>query len=419
MARARRFLLAVAFATPSLVSAQTPLTLDDMLRIAHEANAHLPVAALSRSIAQQAVNEARGRLKPTFFLDGDAHQGGPANYTSGDARIQAVGADTLFDGGRLRANLRQAEHFAAAAGAGFRIVEKDVDFNVRLLYAAAVHARREMDIRTASLGRLQNYLALIEAQRAGGVGVSADVLKTQARVAAEQANIVDAERSLDEAEVELNDWMGRPPRDSLPMVMPPPLVAPASASSAGSPWLATPEIAQAQAGVAASLAAIDIAKADRRPQVSITGDVGWLPQLGSNGGTGLNTGTGAGWEVTLWLNWPVFDFGVFKARLAEAQLAARQSADSLTVVRRQAELAWSRAAEQLDDFTRVWQLRSRSVPIARDAYLQTEALYRGGVGAALDVIDAYSAWVDAQVAEADAELDVRQAEANLIRWGTP
>jgi outer membrane protein TolC len=219
--------------------------------------------------------------------------------------------------------------------------------------------------------------------------------------------------------VELNDLMGRSPRDSLSIAVPPPLVPPPVPSAVPAPWLSSPEIGVAQANLAAAVAAVDIAKADRRPQLSVTADVGWLPQLASNGGTGLNTGTGTGAELTLWFNWPVLDFGVFRARLAQAQLAARQSADSLTVVRRQSELEWSRAAAQLQDFTRVLQLRSQSVPIARDAYLQTEALYRGGVGTALDVIDAYAAWVDAQVAEADAELNVRQAEAHLIRWGTP
>ena len=423
--RDRRGIITIAFAVVfafggSLpAQAPPPLTLDDVLRIAHEANAHLPVAALNRDIAQEVVKEAQGRLKPRFFFDGDAHQGGPAAYTSGDGRLQFIGADTLYDGGRLRSNLRQAQHLARAAGAGFRLVEKDLDLDVRSLFAEAVHAHREIDIRRASLGRLQSYLSLIEAQRAGGVGVAGDVLKTRARVAAEEANIADAERGLGEADVELNDLMGRSPLDSLAIAVPPPTAAAQAPSPGTAPWLATPEIAVAQANLAAAGAAVDIAKADRRPQLSVTADVGWLPQLGSNGGAGLNTGTGTGAEITLWFNWPVLDFGVFRAHLAQAQLAARQSADSLTVVRRQSELEWSRAAQQLTDFSRVLQLRSQSVPIARDAYLQTEALYRGGVGAALDVIDAYAAWVDAQVAEADAELDVRQAEARLIRWGTP
>src|SRR5947209_1338555 len=88
--RIRRATIAVAGAIMcaplARVWAQAPLTLDDVLRIAHEANAHLPVAALNRDIAQQVVKEVQGRLKPRFAFDGDVHQGGPANYTSGDAR---------------------------------------------------------------------------------------------------------------------------------------------------------------------------------------------------------------------------------------------------------------------------------------------------------------------------------------------
>jgi outer membrane protein TolC len=362
------------------------------------------------------LREHRARNKPGLAFDGDVHHGTPAAYTTGDARLQMIATDTLFDGGRVRASITNAEHLVRGAQAGFRVVEKDVELNVRLLFAEGLHAQRLVEIHRTSLERLRVYLALVEAQAAGGLGVAGDVLRTRAQVAAEEASIADAERTFDEQQVELNDLMGRPPLENLslaPLPTPVPPVTPA-----GRPWMSVPDILEAEANTAAAQAAIAITRADRRPQLWVTGDVGRYQPLGTTG-AGLNPGQGTGAELTLWFNWPFLDFGAYRARLAQAQLVARQTADSAAVVRRQSELEWSRAVEQIADFYRIYDLRARSVPLARDSYLLAESLYRGGVGTALDVIAAYSAWVDAQVAEADAIRDYRQAEARLIRWGSP
>ena len=396
--------------------AANPLTLADAIRLALANNAHLPVAALNVSILQAQLREHRARNKPGLTLDGDVHHGTPSAYTTGDARLQMIATDTLFDGGRVRASIANAEHLVRGAQAGFRTVAKDVELDVRLMFAEGVHDQRLAEIHRSSLERLRVYLALVEAQAAGGLGVAGDVLRTRTQVSAEAANIADAERAFDEAQVELNNLMGRPPREALtlaPLPAPTPPVTPT-----GQPWTTVPDVLEAEANAAAAQAAIGITRAERRPQLWVSGDVGRFQPLGATG-AGLNPGQGTGAELTLWFTWPFFDFGTYRARLAQAELLARQTADSATVVRRQSELEWSRAVEQIADFYRIVDLRTLSVPVARDSYLLTESLYRGGVGTALDVIAAYSAWVDAQVAEADATRDYRQAEARLIRWGTP
>lgn len=395
------------------------ITLDDALREARNANAHLPVAALNTAIAREQLREARGRGRPAIYWDGDVHAGGPLTYTSSDARVQVIGADTLFSGGRFRAGVRSATFALRAATAGYRVAEKDVELAVRVQFAEGVHDQQAMRIRETSLQGLRAYLVYLEAQQRGGSGVAADVLRTRTRVAAEEANIADAERAFDAAVVELNVLMGQPPRRPPTLL---PLAAPVPPSPpVDEPWRTVPDILSAEASARVAAAQIAIARADLRPQVSVAADVGRLQPIGSTTlGTGLNTGTGNGAEVTLSFTVPLFDFGhLLQSRLAQAQLAAQLAADSATVVRREAERQWASATEQLEDLYHIVQLRAQSVPIARDSYLQAQSLYRGGVGTALDVIDAYSAWVDAQIAEEDAVRDYRQSEAQLIRWGTP
>jgi outer membrane protein TolC len=164
---------------------------------------------------------------------------------------------------------------------------------------------------------------------------------------------------------------------------------------------------------------IGATRAERRPQVSAFGTLGALPVFGRDAGTGLITGSGFGGSVGLALTLPVWDGGVFRARLARAQLVAEQARDTEVVVRRQARLSWQIAEAQRRHLYQQVVAWARNVPDARDAYLQTESMYAGGTATALEVLDAYAAWVSASSAYADALLRYRQSEANSIRWGTP
>lgn len=409
------------------LEAQQPLTLDEALREARSANAHLPIASLGRDIARAQLREAQARLWPRLLLDGDAHAGTPQKYATSDARLQLIGVDTLYDGGRLRGNVAVARRQVTVAGAGYRVIEKDVELAVRLRFGEAGRAATEIAARRGGLARLENYLALIQARLAAGQGVSGDLLKTRARLANEEANIADAQRRLDEAEVELNNLMGRDPRAPLllaPLPSPPApsllLPDPMPGDTFPAPWLRTPDVRAAEASLAIARANIGLARAERRPTLAVSADVGVMPVWGDTAGPALlNNGRGFGAEVIFSLQLPLWDAGIYRARLGQAQLSHQVAEDSLTVVRRQSQLEWSRAVAQLEDFYRVLLLRQRNVPLARDAYLQAESLYRGGTGTALEVIDAYAAWIDAQLAEADADIAYRQAHAQLIRWGTP
>jgi outer membrane protein TolC len=48
-----------------------------------------------------------------------------------------------------------------------------------------------------------------------------------------------------------------------------------------------------------------------------------------------------------------------------------------------------------------------------------ESLYYGGSATALEVLDAYTAMIDAEVTYSQALDRYRVAEAQSIRWGTP
>ena len=396
---------------------EPPLTLDDVLREARNENAHLPVAARGVDIARTSVREAKASRSPNLAITSSVNVGGPLAYTTSQGAAQVVGAATLFDGGLRRANLSAANFRLQGAGAGFRVVEKDLDLAVRLWFSEFLRAENEIAFREQGIERLRSYLSQVQGRRAAGQPVGSDLLTTQVRVGTEEAALADAKRALDEGRLQLNNLMGRVPDAPLAVAaLPTPALPTILAESS---WLATPDVRAAEANTAATQAAIAATRSEWRPQLQVSANLGALPVFGHDSGTGPNSGSGLGGAVLFSLSWPFFDGGVFRARLDRARLEAQQARDSEIVVTRQVRFSSQLAATQLTRLYQQVDTWNRNIPTARDAYLQTQSMYAGGAATALEVLDAYTSWINANQAYTDAVVRFRQAEANYIRWGTP
>ncbi|HXZ86826.1 MAG TPA: TolC family protein, partial [Myxococcota bacterium] len=336
-------------------------------------------------------------------------------YASYDARAQLVAQVPVYDG-RLHAGVTQSMAAADVARAGYRRAELDLDRDVRTAFAECLEAEREIGFRRAGQKRLETYLSIIGARRASGQGLASDRSKTMVRLGEGEAAIADAERRLDEAKLELNNLMGRPLDARLELEAPPPPAALPSASGA-EPWLSAPEVIEADASAAAAGAELEKVQADRWPTVSLLANAGAQPVLGSSDIALLNNGEGWGAEFLVLFNLPLWDAGVYRSRIAQADLARKAARQNVTATQRGVRLEWQRAAARLRNLLHEVQVRLQTIDTARDSYLQAESLYRGGAGSALEVLEAYDAWTSSNQAHADAELRYRLAEADLLRWG--
>ena len=401
---------------PSL-SAQVPITLEDALREARGANAELPLARTDMALADASLGVAKGRLWPTVGIDGDLHSGVPSSYASSDARIQLVGGMTVYDGGRLRADIRGAEAVRNLAGAGYRRSEKDVELLVRLRYGEILALRQEVELMNQGIDQLGRYLDLVDARQQGGEPVQADRLGAEVRRQAARADLEEASRLESEAVLEMNELMGRDPDDVLELAgLPPPVALSLSSDSA---WTGVPDVTVAEAAAIQARAEVEGVRAGRRPQVFLDLNLGGQPVLGLGADALLNSGRGAGAELVLGFSLPLWDRGVYRGLLNSAELSVQRADQETTAARRAARLEWNRARGDLEHLSRQIDLRSATVTLARDAYLQAESLYRGGEGTSLEVLDAYDEWIQAGENVVTATQGFRSAEARSIRWGTP
>jgi len=405
-------------------AAQSPLSLQEALAEARLANARLPLQAYDVSLAVERRGQAMAERWLKVALEGDflyapASGYDPVMTNLGDARLQVVARQPLYAGGAIKAGVTRAEAAVAAAGARYRIAEKDLDLEVRSRFAELHAASAELAIRRGGLERLSTYRTSLMSRQAAGQGVAADVLKTDVRIAFEQAAVVDAEQRLDESRLVLNARMGRAPGDPLELA---PLGA---VEPPGTPeesaWQGAPEIAAAEADARSAEADVTIAQAERRPHLALNADLGfWVSDTTHLNAEFWDRLWGAkGYSLSLMLAWPLWDRGGLRARVAEADLGLKQARSRLEAERKDAQLAWTRAQTAVQHLYRQIEILSKAAPDARDSYLGMESRYRGGAATTLEVLDAYAAAVDAAVRLNETTARYRVAQAVIRRWSEP
>ncbi|HEV8117828.1 MAG TPA: TolC family protein [Thermoanaerobaculia bacterium] len=430
----RRRLLASALLSLGAAAAcgQTAVTLEEALALARSANAKLPFPALDVSVAREKHNEARAERWLKVAVEGDFIYAPPSGYDPvvtnlGEFRLQMVGRQPVYDGGARRAAVAKTEAEVRGAESRYRIAEKDLVLDVVSRYNELLFARDEIAARRTGLAQLDRYRTSLKSRQSAGQPVAGDVLKTEVRLATEQASVLEAEKRADDARLDLNDLMGREPQSPLEIS---PLPIPDTSGPAPGVWEETPEISAAQADTEAADAALTSARAEGRPHLSLSADFGfwgsdtsrWVPldlKIKDPEATFLDRiRRDAGYSFTISFTWPVFDFGAIRARVAQADLALEQSRRKIETARRDSRLKWSQARSAMETLGKEVEILNRAAPAARDVFLDAESRYRGGSATSLEVLDAYSGAVDATVRLSDAAARYRIARALADRWGS-
>jgi len=391
--------------------------------MAHEANTKLPEATLETQAAEQKVREARAERWMKVAVEGDFVYAPPGGYdpvvtNAGEARLQLTGHQPIYDGGARRAAVEKASAERDAAAARYRIAEKDLDVEVWSRFAELLEADAEITVRRDAIGRLRGYRTSLRSRKAAGQGVASDLLKTDVRLASDEADVADAEGRLAEARVELNVLMGRSPYAPLTVApLPQPAIESEISAAPASPP-ASPEIAEAEALARSAEAEIRNARAEKKPHLFASGDVGWWGSDTTHWAI-ERWRRDAGFSLGLQISWLLFDFGAADARLARAQLDSRRARVEIVARERETVRQRAKAREAVASLRKQIDLLSRAEPWSRDSYLEAESRYRGGAATALEVIDAYASAVEASVKLAAATSRLRIAEALERRWGSP
>lgn len=365
------------------------------------------------AIAVARIEEARARLgfvRADQFprVDGRAGADRGNSVASlpgfGIQETYVLAADLSWDldlFGRLRRSTESARAQLLATEEARRAVTITLISDVASGYLLLrdLDARREITERTLETRR--KYLNIIEQRYQKGVVPLLDVNQAEIEEADAAARLVQFERNVEQTENFLSVLLGRNPGPilrgrSLNDQIFPPAVPPGLPSEL---LERRPDVRAAEATLAAQTALIGAAKANRFPQLNLTGSLGRINTDVSD----FVDGSSKIWDIGGTLTAPIFDAGKNRAQV-EVELARTEQ------VLRQYEQTILQAFREVEDslvsirtYREQYAARSRQAKAAGSASTLSRARYDGGVTSYLEVLDSDRSLFDAQLSASAAK----------------
>lgn len=366
--------------------------LDALIVRARTFNNDLAAAAARVIQADAQVRVSGAPLLPTLNATGDASytrsgvRGG--GFGSGrhyiDSRSYSVSLQASYDldlFGRNRALLASAEASAIATVFDQSTVALAVESSVASTYFQVLAAQDRLRVAERNLRSAERILGAYRARLAAGTASLLDVSQQEALVAAERANLPSFRNTIEQNRIALGILVGLPPerldvRGGSLEALPVPVVAPGLPSQL---LARRPDVAFAEANLAAENANIKAARAAFYPSISLTAS-GGLTSAALSAITGPGTLVA---QLGASLLQPIFDNG---QRLGQLELAKGRYAELAADYRKAVLQAFTdveQALTALQYFTEQERLEREAVAIAQRSADIAQAQLQAGT---IDII---------------------------------
>ncbi|HWB50391.1 MAG TPA: efflux transporter outer membrane subunit [Stellaceae bacterium] len=391
--------------------------LDALIATAQDRNLDLAAAAARVRQAAALARVAEAPLLPAVGIAADASRqstNGSSGAVSGSYAEATLTASYELDlWGRVSANAAAARSLIEASRYARETVALTTVAAVAGTYFQVLGARERLAIARDDLVNAREVLRIVAARARNGAALTREVVQQQALVATREAAIPPLAQAETEALAALALLLDRPPQGFT--------VGAGSLDGIASPAVAPglpaalltrrPDIAEAEARLAAADADIAAARAAMLPRIDLSGLAGVQEAVvsGGTGGGGLLYMLGAG------LTRPIFDNGALAGRrdytiAQREELVARYRS---TVLAALADV--QKALHATDHAARQQQAQEQAVADSRRAFALAESEYRAGAADLLTVLDTARTLYAAQDALAQTRLVRLQALVALFK----
>lgn len=371
-----------------------PLSMENAGQLALQQASAYQQAVIDEEVAALEVSQARAALLPkirstsTVTLNKPLvrHSSDPSFIAENAAREyqSLLGAEGSYDFG-LKAALRRSRELLAAAHAGTEIARRELVRGAREAYFGLALAAAKRRSAAEALAAVQEFERVTALQHDAGEVPEVDVIRARLQTAQRRDDLEQARVQESVAAAALRVLVGYSAAQPLSVSDLTPAPAAAELESLTTDRTAArPEIAQAAAQQRAAEAGISVARAQRLPSITYTADEGFdSPSLHPD-----DIRQHSGYLLSANLRIPIFDWGTARAAQRTAELQARQSANQLELVRRDAEQQFVRAREEaLSAIRRADNARAAVADAERNVSISI-ARYRAGEAPITEVTDA-------------------------------
>ncbi len=349
-----------------------------------------------------------------------------------DSQELSISADIpIYNGGRVKADKRSAQHLAQAQYALARSYEQDLVYNTAITYLDVLRGQQLVAVSNSNLAVARERRRIAGVRFDAGAAARLEVLRAETDLADARQTRISASNTLGQAMSRLNTYMGRVPETPLriqPIVsltLPEPLFittgAVASdaniATQIGTITTAPPEDLRAaafdsrqslestEARIRSAEANVDVAKAGKKPNIGLD-ILGLIRNPVSFAGRFLLSLGGS-------LVQNLFDSGRTRSQVREAQAIVQQLRFQATREEQEIANQIEQSLLLLDSSQKRLASADTGVVAAREALRAAQLGYSAGAQTSLEVSDAQSALLEAETEAVNARFDVAAAQAQL------
>ncbi len=394
-------------------------TLQSLIRTALERNDTLQIAATRIVEAQAQLRLAHADELPVVSAGGSVFSQRTSNALGFPSRtvhalqVQGSAAWEIDFWGKFRSAREAARAQLLATEWGRRAVASTLVGQVASAYFGLRTLDRELDIANRTLESRQESLRLTEVRERGGVAPLVDVRQAEQLVYGVSAEIVNLNRDIEQQENLISVLLGGNPgpiaRGRTVDDQPRPPDVPAGLPSALIER--RPDIMQAEMELAAASAEIGVAKAAYFPSISLTGAGGLQTAALSS----LLSGGPLIWSAVAAATAPVFTGG---RRQAQVSLAEARQHEAALVYRQVVLQAFREVSDALVGYSRAREFRTQQgllLTSAGDARRLADLRYQGGAASYLEVLDADTRLLSAELDSAQAQLNELNGLVTMYR----
>lgn len=400
--------------------------LNGLIDMAQRDNLDLAVATAQVLQAKAQAEIAGSVLWPQIGVSGDANRtktsrnenrslpGFPAGRSTSNSFSLTGDASWALDiWGKAQDNLRSADEQVKASRFAKEAVALTVISGTGSTYFNVLALRERVAIAQANIDAANRVLSITQAKVTNGVSSRLDLAQQEAQVAGQKAQIPPLKEAEREARYALAILLGKLPEgfdvqgQNLDKIE-----APAVRPGLPSELLRRrPDVAEAEANLAAAHANVDAARAAFFPSISLTGSGGFASAMIGT----LVQGSNFGWSVGASLLQTIFDGGNLTGQY---RLSKGQQLELIATYRKTVLSAFQdveTSLGQVASLTQQEKFLTDEVQAASEAFRISEIQYREGVTDLLTVLTAQQTLFSAQDQLVQIKLARIQADVNLYR----
>lgn len=370
--------------------------------VAGQRSTLLPNINLSSTLTRTSTGAGGGSV-----IVGNALVDGGSGNTNDRLQSRIGWNQRLFDFGRTRNLILQADLLRQSAAADVLSSQNDTALNVKLGLYTLIRANRLMRVRENDLANRNQQLELARALYDAGELAAGDVVRAQSAVTSSVVSVNSARLDFENARQDLLEQIGLPPLSPISFVY-------SSESELELKEVAAlleqanksrPDLLAAQRDLEARKAALGAAYALNKPELSAFTGITFQGDINQ-----LQVPT---FTAQLALSFDLYDGGARAGAVTSAEGQITVSEAQLKRTKLAVERLVGSVVAQLQTAERNVEAARAGIGSAREGVRIAEGRYRVALGTLTDVLDAQTAYVQAEINLTNAWAEVNFARARL------